>query len=175
MLRRAAAVWGVVGVTLFLSMAVWRVAPHIAEVFTVETTWWQWLAFGFSIVFMAYTEGYKGFQQKFAPRVASRVLYLSTHAGWLNGLLAPAFCLGYFGSTRRRQITAITISLMIAAIVHFVKEFNAPWRGIVDAGVIVGLSWGLLAFLVFVRIAFTNPQFSYEPDLSPALARHYQR
>lgn len=165
-LRIFSAVWGGIGVALFLGYAVYRLLNHFLVIMDYDLTRLQWLALICNVLFMAYTEGYRGFQQGFAPRVAARVLHLSQHATWLNGLLAPAFCLGYFGTTRRRQFTVVIISSMIFALVAVVSHLPQPWRAIVDAGVVVGLLWGLISFIVFLWLAFSRDEFPYSAELS---------
>ena len=40
----------------------------------------------------------------------------------------------------------------VAAIVALVKRFPYPWRNIVDAGVVAGLTWGSLSILfLYIR------------------------
>ena len=62
-----------------LAFAVYRLAPMALELTERELTAGQWLALGFSIIYMAYAEGYRGFHRAFAPRVVVRALYLKNH------------------------------------------------------------------------------------------------
>ena len=99
---------------------------------------------------MAYSEGYRGFQQGFSPRAAVRVRYLCDHASWLETVLAPLFVLSYFHAQRRRQIISLVLTLLIVCLVLVVRLIPQPWRGIIDIGVVVGLTWGVLSFAVCV-------------------------
>lgn len=63
-------------------------------------------------------------------------------------LLAPAFCIGYFHGTRRRVISSWVVTTVIFLVVIGVKQLPNPYRGIIDAGVIVGLLWGSVSVLV---------------------------
>jgi hypothetical protein len=56
--------------------------------------------------------------------------------------------MGLFHATRKRKITSLSVSLGVAGIVAAVKRLPYPWRNVVDAGVVVGLSWGSLSILV---------------------------
>jgi hypothetical protein len=105
-----------------------------------------------SCLFFAYVEGYKGFQLKFAPLVVKRSfsLVIGTRQGSvLNYLLAPIYSMGLVHATKKRLITSWCVSLGVAAIVAAVKRLPGPWRCIVDAGVVVGLTWGSLSILYF--------------------------
>ena len=165
MLRITAAMWGFIGVVAFLAYAVFRLSQHSFDVFHYPLSVWQWLLLIANIIFMAYSEGYKGFQKNFSPRVAARVLYLRQHGKGLQLWLAPAFCLGYFGTSRRRQISVYVLTALLILLIMFVKTLAQPWRGIIDVGVVVGLSWGLLSFIVFVVQAFTRKSFPYSAEV----------
>jgi len=115
---------------------------------------------------MGYSEGYRGFQLGFSPRIAARALWLSRNPSLLRGLLAPAFCMGFFGATKRRTLTSWCVLAGIVGIVSLVRLLPQPWRGIVDFGVVVGLTWGLLAMLVFAWQAVSRrDRFAVDPEL----------
>jgi hypothetical protein len=119
---------------------------------------------------MAYTEGYRGFQRAFAPRVAARAKYLY-HTPYLPYVLvAPVFCLGYVHIHRRRQIALIVLTGFIVLVVVLLRFVAQPWQGIVDAGVVVGLTWGGVSIGVYSVLAFTAETFPYSPEVpEPAL------
>ena len=77
----------------------------------------NWLALIFSVVYMAYAEGYKGFHLAFAPRVVVRARYLADNPRTLHVLLAPLFCMGYIHATRRRKIISFALTAMIICFV----------------------------------------------------------
>ena len=106
---------------------------------------------------MAYAEGYKGFHLGFAPRVVRRASYLRDNPQLSHTLLAPLFCMGYFYTTTRRQIVSIGLTVMIICFVLIAGLLPQPWRGIVDAGVVVGLSLGVASILYFLAIAEKKP------------------
>lgn len=166
MLRFTAVAWGFTGVTVFLAFAVLGLIKHAWGVFDYPLSAVQWTLLITNIIFMAYWEGYKGFQKSFSPRVAARVLYLSRHATIMQTIFAPAFCLGYFGTTRRRQVSVVILTVALTVLVIAVKGLDQPWRGIIDVGVIVGLSWGLVSFILFTLQAFTGKDFAYSAEVN---------
>lgn len=142
-------VWGVGGVALLLLQAVVRLTPTALEPFStgglsafegaICATW-----IGVSL----YSEGYRGFQKAFVPRTVARAFYLGgARRPWL-ALLAPAFCMGLVHARRRRLVTSWTVVILIVAAVVAVRRLPAPWRAIVDAGVVAGLLYGLVSLLV---------------------------
>jgi hypothetical protein len=117
----------------------------------------HWFALAFSIVYMAYAEGYKGFHRGFAPRVVARASYLRTHPQLLHIILAPLFCMGYIHATNRRKILSIGLTIMIICFVIIARLLPQPWRGIVDAGVVVGLAIGVISIFYFLALAEKEP------------------
>ena len=113
-----------------------------------EFSWIHWTVLGVNTVFMAYSEGYRGFHMSFAPRVVARARELSKSPRLLAVLLAPFFCAGYFGMEWKRQRIVYGLTVGIILLVILVRELPQPWRGIVDAGVVVGLSLGILSVMI---------------------------
>ncbi len=159
------AIWGIAGVTLLLGSAVYRLAPLAVNAFLYEFYWYHWLSLALIVLFMAYAEGYRGFQQRFSPRVAARARYLKEHPRVLHVVLAPFFCMGYFHATRRRKITSVSLTVGIVILVLLVRLLPQPWRGIIDAGVVLGLIWGLVSLLIFCAAAFISKEFNYSPEV----------
>ena len=159
------AIWGLTGVLLLLGSAVYRLAPLAIEAYSYDFFWYHWLSLFIVLFFMAYAEGYRGFQKGFSPRVASRALYLKNHPRFLHVLFAPFFCMGFFHASRRRRITSISVTSGIIVLIIMVRFLAQPWRGIVDAGVVVGLAWGLISLIIFIFQAFSSKEFSYSPDV----------
>jgi len=117
----------------------------------------HWLALIFSVTYMAYAEGYKGFHLGFAPRVVVRARYLANNPRPLHVLLAPLFCMGYIYATRKRQILSFALTTMIICFVLIARSMPQPWRGIVDAGVVVGLGLGVVSIAYFLIISSNDP------------------
>ena len=114
---------------------------------------------------MAWSEGYRGFQQSFSPRLVARAKYLIAHPRPANVLLAPLFCMGYFRTTRRRLISVYALTVFIVLLIIAVRWLPQPWRGIVDAGVVVGLTWGLISMGAFTLKALAAADYPYAPEV----------
>jgi hypothetical protein len=159
------AIWGLAGVLLLLASATLRLAPLARDAFSYQFSWLHWTSLVVIVLGMAYMEGYKGFQQAFSPRTAARARYLRQNPRIVHVVLAPFFCMGYFHATRRRQITSIALTsgiIVLIILVHFVEQ---PWRGIIDAGVVVGLAWGIVSLLIFGIKALGGDSYPYAPEV----------
>ena len=144
-----ASLWGIAGACAILGFAILRMTGHVREGF--EHSWGlaHYVLLVPWLFFMLYSEGYKGFQKGYSPRVAARANFLRKNATWIRTVLAPIFCMGFFDSTRKRKIVIWILLTMITAFVILFQYIPQPWRGILDLGVVLGLSWGLIATLVF--------------------------
>ena len=145
-----AAVWGIGGFLLLLAFAIYRLTPIALDAFNFRLQWYHWLVLVGNTAFMAYSEGYKGFQKGYSPRLVSRARRLAQNPTGLTTVLAPLFCMSFFGAERRRIVMAWIITVMVIALVIIFHMLPQPWRGVLDAGVVVGLSWGLLATIACV-------------------------
>jgi hypothetical protein len=159
------AAWGVIGVIVLLASAVYRLSGAARGALSLSWHWYHWLFFLFVIFFMAYAEGYRAFQQRFSPRVAARAKYLMNHPGVFRIMFAPIFCMGFFHATRKRKITSISVTAGIIALVILVRAVPQPWRGIIDLGVVIGLTWGIVSIIIFTVKAFFSDTFDYSPDV----------
>jgi hypothetical protein len=111
-------------------------------------------AYVLTCVWFAYVEGYKGFQQKFSPLVVKRSFTLipGKNGTWYHFLLAPFYSMGLMHATKKRMIISWSVTTGVAVIVAAVKKLPYPYRNIVDAGVVAGLSWGSLSIvLLYVK------------------------
>jgi len=109
--------------------------------------------YALSCAFFAYAEGYKGFQLKFSPLVVKRSLSLvigSRQGTVLNYILAPLYSMGLIHATKKRMIISWSVTLGVAGIVVLVKRLNPIARCIIDAGVVVGLTWGSLSIVAIL-------------------------
>jgi hypothetical protein len=159
------ALWGLTGVFLLLGSAVYRLSVVAIAAFSSDFLWYHWVSLVLTVLFMAYAEGYRAFQQRFSPRVAARAKYLKNHPTVLHALLGPFFCMGFFHATRRRKITSVSVTAGIIVLVLLVRLLPQPWRGIIDLGVVVGLAWGLISLITFSFLAFTSDKFDYSPEV----------
>lgn len=114
---------------------------------------------------MLYTEGYKAFHKKFSPLVVKRAFLLEQNLSPLNFILAGPFCMGMFHATKARMIVSWAINVGVIALVFIVKRLPYPWRSIIDAGVVAGLSVGSLSMLYYyVRTLAGHP-----PDIDSCM------
>ena len=93
--------------------------------------------------FMVYAEAWRGFHRMFSPRVVKRAFTFPDRLGLQ--LIAPLVCTGLFHATRKRRIVAWCLVSGIFVLVLIVRSLPAPWRGIVDVGVVLGLAGGTLS------------------------------
>jgi Na+-transporting NADH:ubiquinone oxidoreductase subunit NqrD len=56
--------------------------------------------------------------------------------------------MGLFGATKKRMMVSWGVTIGVFGIVKAVKKLPYPWRSIVDAGVVVGLTYGALSICV---------------------------
>ena len=144
-LATLAAWWGVLGVITLLVYAIVRLTPIALEAFAFPFGWIHWAVLLGNVVFMAYSEGYRGFSRSFSPRVARRAAALRECPTPLRAALAPLYCIGYFSAPRSVKISVYALTIGIVVLVQLVHVLDQPWRGILDAGVVVGLLWGCMA------------------------------
>lgn len=164
MLGFFAAIWGFAGMCMLFGSAIYRLSPMAMNLSVASFSWYHWAALVVCLIFMGFGEGYRGFQQNFSPRAAARVRYLSRNPTLVRLIFAPLFCMGYFHATRRRKIVSYCITSGIIVLILIVHQVTQPWRGIIDAGVVLGLAWGILSLAAFTIKAFTNPDFNHSPE-----------
>ena len=163
--RAIAVLWAIVGILAVFGGAIYRLGTKAWVLVDTPLTSFQWALLVFVVVFMAYSEGYKGFQKAYAPRVAARLKFLYENVTLKRAVFAPLFCMGFFDIQRRRQIATFILSAFIILMIFSLSMVSQPWRGIVDAGVVVGLSWGLAAIIGFCVQAFWAERFDYSPEM----------
>ena len=144
----AGALWAVGGIVGLLVWAVYRLARISIAAFDHPFAWYHWASLLAIIPFMAWSEGLRGFQLRFSPRVAERAMAVRSQPTLLRVVLAPLYAAGYFEGTRRERLGVWFGTLGIVILIIIVHRLDQPWRGILDAGVVVGLSWGTIATLV---------------------------
>ena len=150
--------WGIGGVLTLLLTAIIRLSPMAVELQDYSLNAMQWAALLIFVPYMIWAEGYRGFHQNFAPRLIVRANYLKNHPRPVHVILAPLFCMGYIHATRRRQLMSIGLTAMIISFVLIVRLLPQPWRGIVDAGVVLGLLIGVASILFFLVQSFLRPE-----------------
>ncbi len=150
---------------MLLGSAVYRLFFLALDALSYDFFWYHWVSFALIALFMAYAEGFRAFQQGFSPRVAARARYLRDNPRISHVIFAPLFCMGFFHATRRRQVTSISVTIGIILLVILVRLLPQPWRGIIDAGVVIGLAWGIVSLFIFSFKAFNSDEFNFSPEV----------
>ena len=162
--------WGLGGIILILVFAIYRLTPATLALKDISLEFSHWIALLFSVIYMAYAEGYKGFFLNFSPRAALRADYLSKNPKILHTLLAPLFCMGFIHATRKRKLLSFGLTIIIFGFVMAVRYLPQPWRGILDAGVVTGLTLGCFSSIYFGHAVFPNTgKISVSADIPPKI------
>lgn len=158
--------WGTGGVMLLVAQGILRLYPLALEpIVEGSLTATQWLIYLAWVAFNTFVEGYRGFQKGFSPRVVVRALHLARKPrAWLL-VLAPLYCMGLVHATRRRLISSWLLLIGIVSVVVLVRNLDQPWRGIVDGGVVVGLTYGLIVLAVCLVRGLAGRRLEIDPDL----------
>jgi len=157
--------WGVFGVVVVLVSAIVRLTPLALEPLSTGMTTTQWLLYVSWSLINLYAEGYRGFQRSFVPRVVARAFYVARHRRPLHVALAPIFCMGLFFASRRRLIASWSIVIGVSALVALIRGLEQPWRGIVDAGVVIGLAYGTASLVVSFVAALAGRPIVVSPQV----------
>ncbi len=168
MARKLIAAYGVLGVLSILSSAVIRLTPLAIEALQSGLTTVQWVVLVVWVAFMAHAEGYRGFHTRLSPRVVSRAAYLlhGKLTPW-RVIFAPFFCTRLFGASKKGMWTSRILLSGIFCLIVIVKQLDQPWRGIIDAGVVLGLSMGMLSIIYYAVRAIGGTPSPADPDLPP--------
>ena len=119
-----------------------------------------------ALVGLAYAEGYRGFQKRFSPRVVARAAWLArTRQPAWRIVAAPLLTMGLIHASPRRLIATWLLVAAIVGLILLVSLLDQPWRGAVDAGVVVGLSWGSATLLLELVGLLRGRAPTIDPDL----------
>jgi hypothetical protein len=162
-----AAAWGILGVSALLGWAIARLGLVAGRALSAPLTAGQWAALVAVVLAMAFFEGYRGFQQSFSPRCAARARHLALNPTPVRAVLAPLFCMGFIGASRARRVAMVVLTAAITIMVALVSRLSQPWRGIVDAGVVVGLTWGVVTLWIYTARAFSARGLEFPADVVP--------
>lgn len=141
------ALWAIAGVSALLGWAIFRLSAIALDALEEPLAWYHWAAVVAFIPFMAWSEGLRGFQHRFSPRVARRAMMIRAAPTLARVVFAPLYAAGYVGGSRRERAGVWLVTAVIIVFVVLVHRLDQPWRGIIDAGVVVGLTWGVIATL----------------------------
>jgi hypothetical protein len=162
---RVPGLWGLVGVLALLADAIYRLTPYALDLAKRPLDSIEIAALVGWIAFNGYSEGYRAFHLQFSPRVIARACALDANPRPLHVALAPLFVMGMIHATQKRLIVSWAITAFIVAIVIVVRMLDQPWRGIIDAGVVVALAWGIVSMLYYAGRAFAGHAMPVDPDL----------
>ena len=133
-------IWGVTGVILILGQAVAKLLPIAIEPFErMDLSPTQWIFALFWFVFMGYSEGYRGFQKAFCPRVVRRAWTLHHRSPFHHILLAPLYSMGYFHATKKRKIVSWSVTTCIFLLVISIKHLSPTGKSLMEVSF-----WGCL-------------------------------
>jgi hypothetical protein len=146
------ACWAVLGVSVLLLGGVFSMGPYALSLRWAELSGLQRGCLVAFLAFMVFGKGYMGFHRGFSPRAAGRVRQLAREPGLPRTLLGPLFAMSLIQAPRGRLLRSWGLMLAVGSIVPVVRSLPDPWRGIVDAGVVAGLSVGLVSFWWFALL-----------------------
>lgn len=165
--KKIGAAWGIGGILLLLLDALFRLSPYALDGLTARLSLLQWIVVIVWCVFMIAAEGYRGFQKHFSPRVVARAQYIAKEGSVFEIILAPLFCIGYFRAPLRRMVAMYSLTLGIIALIIIIHiTAMQPWRGILDLGVVLGLSYGLVSIGIFVIRAYKTHRYVADPEVT---------
>ncbi len=163
--KRALGLWGVLQVVSIIGNAIKRLLPIAMQPFQENGLLpYQWAMYVMWSAYMVYMEGYKTFQSKFSPMVAKRAFKLVDHSSPLNVVLAGPFSMGMIDATSKRMKISWGVTIGVFGLVQVVKKLPYPYRSIVDAGVVAGLSYGTATILWFATKAMLGFHIDMDPD-----------
>lgn len=167
--------WGVLGVVTFIANALQRLIPiALQPLVQGDLTLIQMTIYLLWTIYMIYVEGYKAFHLKFSPFVVKRSLILAENPSFLKFLFAGPYCMGLFGATQKRMVLSWSLLAGVFALVKVVKLLPYPWRSIVDAGVVCGLSLGTLSMIYHYILALLGRIPSIDADIPEDQNPHRQ-
>ena len=148
-LKKIGALWGILGIIVLLLVSVYRLSLLSLGMFDTALSWYHWVLLVLWSGYMLYSEGYKAFGKSFSPRAVARAQYLAKKGTPLQLLLAPFFCFGYFHAPKKRLVVSYSLTAGIILFIVLIRLLPHPWRGIIDAGAVLGLTYGLVTMLWF--------------------------
>ena len=70
-----------------------------------------------------------------------------------------------FPSSHDSSPGMVHVARPFLVLILIYQQFSQPWRGILDVGVVVGLSWGLVSLVWFSFQAMAAKSFQYSPEM----------
>ena len=140
-------IYSIGGVIAIFSSAIYRLYPHVRESMSYEYSTLNWIVLTAYLIVMIVGKGYFALHRGFVPRVIDRSELLIENGNLIDKLLAPLYCMGFFKAPRKRIIISYVMIFFIVSFIVSASKISQPWRGIIDLGVVVGLSLGILSLL----------------------------
>jgi len=163
-------IWSVVGILGLLVQAQLRLGKIAWEALSSESLTHNQLLLCIAwVVLNAYMEGYRGFHRRFVPRVVARANHLATAGDAFPRWLGPVYAMAYVRATPRAKYAAWGVTGAVLIAIFFVRRLSQPWRGIIDAGVVVGLLIGSVSLLLAAAQCLRGKV----PTADPALPLEY--
>lgn len=157
--------WGLAGILLLLGQAVYRLTPHALDLATHQLGALHLVLLAGWLGMSVYSEGYRGFHRAFSPRVVARAQHLGANPRPLYAAIAPLYCMGLVHATRKRLLVSWIMTASIVVVVIAVRQLAQPWRGIIDAGVVVGLGIGIASIGYYAVRALGGHAMPVPPDV----------
>jgi len=133
---------------LLLGFAAWRLIAPAREAFSYSFAWYHWVSFAAIAFFFLYVKGYRAFHKGLSRRVVVRARHIKAEPGTARVLLAPLYCMGFFGSGLRTGLMMTGLTAAMVGFIFLVRLLQQPWRGIVDLGLVGAFAWGFIAAAV---------------------------
>jgi len=140
-------IYSIGGVIAIFSSAIYRLYPHVREGFSIDFKTAHWIVLLSYLMVMIVAKGYFALHRSFVPRIINRSELLVKEGKIIDRILAPFFCMGFFRATKKRLITSYSMLIFVVSFIISASKISQPWRGIMDLGVVVGLSLGILSLL----------------------------
>ena len=141
-------IYSIGGVIAIFSSAIYRLYPHVQESISYEFSILNWIVLVLYLIVMIVGKGYFALHRGFVPRVINRSELLVENGNLLDRLFAPLYCMGFFKAPKKRLIISYSMLLLIITFIASASKISQPWRGIIDLGVVIGLSLGILSLVI---------------------------
>ena len=140
-------IYSIGGVIAIFSSAIYRLYPHVKKSMSYEFSTLNWIVLAAYLIVMIVGKGYFALHRGFVPRVVNRSEQIIENGKLIDKILAPLYCMGFFKAPRKRMIISYVMIFFIVSFIVSASKIAQPWRGIIDLGVIIGLSLGILSLL----------------------------
>mmetsp|Transcript_67868 Transcript_67868/g.150333 ORF Transcript_67868/g.150333 Transcript_67868/m.150333 type:complete len:208 (+) Transcript_67868:2-625(+) len=161
-----AQIWGVGFWVALFGQSIFALSPRaVAPLQRQDLSPGQWFIYIVTCLALLVGEGMGAFQRGFSPLLVERSRCLGPSSPWHELVLSPFFVAGLFAGTPRRLLKSwLLMVILIPGLALTVSRLSYPWRESVDAGVVLGLSWGTGVVLVY---SFRASVWGLWPETDP--------